>query len=115
MGGGGRLGSVAGWATMMARRPVRSRFAGRRFAGRRFAVRRFARRWFRRPAAHIAAGLVLAIGVLGGLAPPVLAHGANALLPPAPSDFLFDWAFDGDRKSTRLNSSHVKISYAVFC
>src|SRR5690606_10952347 len=24
------------------------------------------------------------------------------------------WAFE-DRKSTRLNSSHVKISYAVFC
>src|SRR5690606_40971245 len=24
-------------------------------------------------------------------------------------------AGDGDRKSTRLNSSHVKISYAVFC
>src|SRR5436309_4347987 len=24
-------------------------------------------------------------------------------------------ALDGDRKSTRLNSSHVKISYAVFC
>src|SRR6266511_5539286 len=24
-------------------------------------------------------------------------------------------ARDGDRKSTRLNSSHVKISYAVFC
>src|SRR5690606_42065713 len=24
-------------------------------------------------------------------------------------------AFAGDRKSTRLNSSHVKISYAVFC
>src|SRR5207253_11523769 len=23
--------------------------------------------------------------------------------------------FDGDRKSTRLNSSHVAISYAVFC
>src|SRR5690606_40085007 len=23
--------------------------------------------------------------------------------------------FGGDRKSTRLNSSHVKISYAVFC
>src|SRR5690606_40780942 len=23
--------------------------------------------------------------------------------------------FHGDRKSTRLNSSHVKISYAVFC
>src|SRR5690606_41652239 len=33
---------------------------------------------------------------------------------------LFKWLFgDGDslidRKSTRLNSSHVKISYAVFC
>src|SRR5437868_14428962 len=25
-----------------------------------------------------------------------------------------DWAL-GDRKSTRLNSSHVSISYAVFC
>src|SRR5690554_7036606 len=23
--------------------------------------------------------------------------------------------FEGDRKSTRLNSSHVRISYAVFC
>src|SRR5437870_6390735 len=23
--------------------------------------------------------------------------------------------YDGDRKSTRLNSSHVAISYAVFC
>src|SRR5690606_40075450 len=26
-----------------------------------------------------------------------------------------DWADSADRKSTRLNSSHVKISYAVFC
>src|SRR5690606_41168113 len=25
------------------------------------------------------------------------------------------WRQKGDRKSTRLNSSHVKISYAVFC
>src|SRR6266511_5241666 len=25
------------------------------------------------------------------------------------------WTPAGDRKSTRLNSSHVKISYAVFC
>src|SRR5690606_40976524 len=25
------------------------------------------------------------------------------------------WSTKGDRKSTRLNSSHVKISYAVFC
>src|SRR5690606_42119164 len=28
---------------------------------------------------------------------------------------LTDALLDGDRKSTRLNSSHVKISYAVFC
>src|SRR5690606_40402263 len=26
-----------------------------------------------------------------------------------------DWVKNIDRKSTRLNSSHVKISYAVFC
>src|SRR5204863_9914813 len=25
------------------------------------------------------------------------------------------WSGSGDRKSTRLNSSHVEISYAVFC
>src|SRR3712207_8011789 len=25
------------------------------------------------------------------------------------------WDADGDRKSTRLNSSHANISYAVFC
>src|SRR5690625_5728693 len=25
------------------------------------------------------------------------------------------WLFEGDRKSTRLNSSHVATSYAVFC
>src|SRR2546427_7517980 len=25
------------------------------------------------------------------------------------------WAREGDRKSTRLNSSHSQISYAVFC
>src|SRR5690349_22800590 len=30
------------------------------------------------------------------------------------NDFL-DWGWSEDRKSTRLNSSHVEISYAVFC
>src|SRR5690606_8988471 len=29
-----------------------------------------------------------------------------------PQGYVIEWA---DRKSTRLNSSHVKISYAVFC
>src|SRR6266576_6202743 len=36
--------------------------------------------------------------------PPRRRHGA----PPTPRDA-------GDRKSTRLNSGHVEISYAVFC
>src|SRR5690606_13747473 len=30
-------------------------------------------------------------------------------------DLQFNQSLDVDRKSTRLNSSHVKISYAVFC
>src|SRR5690349_23429711 len=30
-------------------------------------------------------------------------------------EILDDDVADGDRKSTRLNSSHVEISYAVFC
>src|SRR3989449_4705294 len=30
-------------------------------------------------------------------------------------DFFFDTGGHGDRKSTRLNSSHGYISYAVFC
>src|SRR5690606_41381418 len=35
-------------------------------------------------------------------------------------EWILNWNFNihntgGDRKSTRLNSSHVKISYAVFC
>src|SRR5690606_42125968 len=35
-------------------------------------------------------------------------NAVNPALPISPSIL-------GDRKSTRLNSSHVKISYAVFC
>src|SRR5690554_7769646 len=31
------------------------------------------------------------------------------------SDSVDGYAVEGDRKSTRLNSSHVRISYAVFC
>src|SRR5438067_6273946 len=37
----------------------------------------------------------------------------------APSGFIIEWLprsdYLQDRKSTRLNSSHVSISYAVFC
>src|SRR5690554_1139522 len=31
------------------------------------------------------------------------------------TNLTFDWVCPEDRKSTRLNSSHVRISYAVFC
>src|SRR5690554_7779620 len=34
------------------------------------------------------------------------------LIGASPKEVLFT---SGDRKSTRLNSSHVRISYAVFC
>src|SRR5699024_12502509 len=37
--------------------------------------------------------------------------GGECLLKPVPAE----GALDLDRKSTRLNSSHVSISYAVFC
>src|SRR5690606_5779819 len=48
------------------------------------------------------------LGVLSSRAPQ-----ARLLLSPFASEKL---STDGkDRKSTRLNSSHVKISYAVFC
>src|SRR5690606_41226708 len=37
-------------------------------------------------------------------------------LAPAPGTAIYQsWVAYQDRKSTRLNSSHVKISYAVFC
>src|SRR5690606_39773824 len=42
---------------------------------------------------------------------PIAGSGAGELLKGS----LAYSAFYGDRKSTRLNSSHVKISYAVFC
>src|SRR6266511_5292205 len=46
-------------------------------------------------------------------APPP-AH-ARMATPVAPARVRHPGGDRGDRKSTRLNSSHVKISYAVFC
>src|SRR5688572_31577735 len=37
------------------------------------------------------------------------------LLDQAALDAVRQWEFTPDRKSTRLNSSHSQISYAVFC
>src|SRR5690606_41351940 len=39
----------------------------------------------------------------------------NYLGEPTLADAILDRLTAKDRKSTRLNSSHVKISYAVFC
>src|SRR5690606_41684205 len=41
--------------------------------------------------------------------------GAITLASSARATYYLPVAHDKDRKSTRLNSSHVKISYAVFC
>src|SRR5690625_6264211 len=49
----------------------------------------------------------------------IILHTENGLLgmggAPAPDQVDPDQAARSDRKSTRLNSSHVAISYAVFC
>src|SRR5699024_12882819 len=37
------------------------------------------------------------------------------LVPLGITSIFFSLSFEKDRKSTRLNSSHVSISYAVFC
>src|SRR5690606_39671653 len=45
-------------------------------------------------------------------------HGIAAeywAMRPEDTETDFDITYEKDRKSTRLNSSHVKISYAVFC
>src|SRR5207302_9378740 len=51
--------------------------------------------------------------------PPVVDHRhpvlEDLLLQPFPHRRVQHLAGAEDRKSTRLNSSHVKISYAVFC
>src|SRR5215467_15381143 len=39
----------------------------------------------------------------------------HARHPPGTAGWLAQRAVPGDRKSTRLNSSHLVISYAVFC
>src|SRR3712207_7794290 len=42
-----------------------------------------------------------------------LGHGSGVYIPGA--GFFMNDGMDEDRKSTRLNSSHANISYAVFC
>src|SRR3712207_7016569 len=47
-----------------------------------------------------------------GVSLPGLAPSAAARRDPTPQDAIYNML---DRKSTRLNSSHANISYAVFC
>src|SRR5690349_22170705 len=60
--------------------------------------------------------LALARGDVAG-ARALLAQGGSRARAPGCSNFQPDYEqlLAGDRKSTRLNSSHVEISYAVFC
>src|SRR5207249_12070104 len=51
----------------------------------------------------------------GGSAVDCVATLKTRLEPYGLADTLALYALNGDRKSTRLNSSHVSISYAVFC
>src|SRR5256885_5574745 len=55
------------------------------------------------------AGPIALAGVMGGRDTEVSANTKHILLESANFDFV------RDRKSTRLNSSHLVISYAVFC
>src|SRR5947209_17270117 len=48
-------------------------------------------------------------------APPTLPPDADAAGPRAEHHLLHGELVQQDRKSTRLNSSHANISYAVFC
>src|SRR5690606_39667062 len=58
-------------------------------------------------------GFTTSFAQFGAPAGMVLANGALAVMALTTTEEAFlEW---GDRKSTRLNSSHVKISYAVFC
>src|SRR5699024_12018164 len=47
--------------------------------------------------------------------PSVIADAAEKEAPYRITQYVYDLATMLDRKSTRLNSSHVSISYAVFC
>src|SRR5690242_20889736 len=50
---------------------------------------------------------------LGGLKGPIMK--VAQLLATIPEALPAEYAAELDRKSTRLNSSHMSISYAVFC
>src|SRR3712207_8387955 len=67
-------------------------------------------------ALSLRAMLRLARGKLSSYGLPEPSHGILAAHPTVSDDLLTRLGHgDIDRKSTRLNSSHANISYAVFC
>src|SRR5438067_2573722 len=60
--------------------------------------------------------IVALVGLVAWVAPTISVQSANfARELPSYTQKARDRIVDLDRKSTRLNSSHVSISYAVFC
>src|SRR5690606_40660522 len=76
-------------------------------------------RWIRIVGEHRPPGVILPVDPRQRSLVDPQAVRANVLQPLGIPDFdrtgFGDAGIIGDRKSTRLNSSHVKISYAVFC
>src|SRR5256885_12235037 len=68
-------------------------------------AKRFWRTWRRE---IVRAGVLFTLVVFGGLGLRAMFHNVKAHIPESLGTL-------GDRKSTRLNSSHLVISYAVFC
>src|SRR5690606_19094735 len=72
--------------------------------------------WYTRPAANAAAMKAFVVNRVGDFGFALGIFGAFFVLGHIDFDGAFAAAGEfRDRKSTRLNSSHVKISYAVFC
>src|SRR5690606_41958665 len=68
----------------------------------------FGRRWDKQLAAYVSASFrTQNVAALG--------HECIGLIGKLVNAATLWWGAHLDRKSTRLNSSHVKISYAVFC
>src|SRR3712207_8203025 len=64
----------------------------------------------------VEAGLVRSIGVSNFMVHHLEALQKTATITPAVNQIrLAPGCYQKDRKSTRLNSSHANISYAVFC
>src|SRR3712207_8105184 len=57
----------------------------------------------------------LGIGVVRDAFADMFFPGTSTIQTRARYFLFIPWIYRGDRKSTRLNSSHANISYAVFC